>query len=115
MSKNFNLDYIAYNLARLSGVLFSRLPPEIYIWPGKIFGRTLFILDKKHRDIVYRNLRFVFHKEKSPQELNRIARFSFENLGKNLFEALALPRVNKDYIDKYLTIEGENFIEEALN
>ncbi|HDZ77040.1 MAG TPA: hypothetical protein ENH41_03045 [Candidatus Omnitrophica bacterium] len=114
MSKNFNLDYIAYNFARMSGVLFSRLAPEIYIWMGKIFGRMLFILDKKHRNIVYRNLRFVFHKDKSPQELNRIARLSFENLGKNLFETLALPRVNKEYIDKYLTFEGKNFIDEAL-
>ena len=114
MGKNLNLDYVICNFVRMCGVLFSRLPPKSYIWLGKIFGKTLFVLDKKHRDVVYRNLRFVFHKEKSPRQLNRIARLSFENLGKNLFETLALPRVNKAYIDKYLTIEGKNFIEEAL-
>lgn len=115
MSKISILDYIVYKLFGILGRIFCLIVPEVYVWLGKIFGRVMFYLDKKHRDIVQRNLRFVFHKEKTPRQIRKIAREAFENFGQNLFESLALGRVDSKYINKYVRIEGRHLIDEALN
>ncbi len=90
------------------------LAPPVYIWLGKMFGRIAFYLDKKHRDISYRNLRFVFRGEKTPRESLVVTQRMFENFGRNLFEAVALKKISKKYIEKYVEIEGRHFIDEAL-
>ena len=114
MNKNSIIDYLLYKLAVVSGNLFSRVNPEIYLGLGKFLGRMMFYLDKKHRNIVERNLRFVFCRNKAPSEIRRIAVCAFENFGQNICEAVALKRVDKQYIDKYVTIEGQHLIDEAL-
>lgn len=93
---------------------FSAIPAEIYVGLGKIFGFFMFYLDTKHKNTAYRNIRFVFHKEKASSEIRKITRQAFENFGQNLFEILALKKVDKEYIEKYIRIEGRPFIDEAL-
>lgn len=115
MSKNSILDYLVYKLARIAALAFSAIPAEIYVWLGKIFGFFMFYLDAKHKNIAYRNIRFVFHKEKASSEIKRIAKQAFENFGQNLFEILALKKIDKKYIEKYIRIEGRHFIDEALS
>lgn len=114
MKKNYILDFIAYKIARVLGVLFLVLSPGLYVALGGFFGKILFYFDAKHRNIVYRNLRFIFCSEKNPRQINKIAKQAFENFGRNLFETLALKRVNKEYINKYMQIEGTHFIDQAL-
>ncbi|MDP1853339.1 MAG: ELM1/GtrOC1 family putative glycosyltransferase [Candidatus Omnitrophota bacterium] len=115
MSKNSILDYLAYELARIAALVFLALPAEIYVWLGKIFGFFMFYIDAKHKNIAYRNIRFVFHEEKASCEIKRITKQAFENFGQNLFEILALKKVDKKYIEKYIRIEGRHFIDEALS
>lgn len=107
-------DYLGSKLVLFLGWLFMYLSPPVYIWLGKMFGRIAFYLDKKHRDITWRNLRFVFRGEKTPRESLVITQRMFENFGRNLFEAIALKKISKKYIEKYVEIEGRHFIDEAL-
>lgn len=115
MKKNYIADCLAVSLARILGRAFSFIPPRVYVGLGRAWGRLMFYLDRKHRDTCYRNIRFVFCREKAPRQLNRITREAFENLGQNLFEILALPRVNKDYLRRYIRIEGLDVSRRALS
>lgn len=115
MSKNSIYDYLACKIAQVLGAVFSILPPRVYVSLGGFFGWLIFYLDTKHRNIVLRNIRFVFHQELSFGEIEKIAIRAFENFGRNLFEVFALKRINKRYLDKYLRIEGRHFIDEALS
>lgn len=90
--------------------LLGRTPLAISLWFGKTLGRLGFYLDKKHREIVFNNLKTAFANEKSDSEMNLIAKKAFENLGMNFMEFFRLPRLKERDLNGYVECEGfENF------
>lgn len=87
-----------------------RIPLGICLWLGKVFGRLIFHLDKKHREIALKNLNAALGREKSPDELNAIAKKVFENMGMNFMEFFRLPWLKDLDLNGYVECEGlENF------
>ena len=60
------------------------------------------------------NLKTAFAREKSPEELKKITKESFEHLGQSLIEFLRLPLLNQSKFQEFLEIQGKEHIEEAL-
>src|SRR3989338_1706817 len=86
------------------------IPLSISLWIGRGLGRIGFYLDKKHREIALNNLKVYFGDEKTPDEINIVAKKVFENLGMNVVEFCRLPYLKKESLDKYIECEGfENF------
>ena len=82
------------------------IPLIVSLWLGRGLGRLGFYLDKKHREIVLNNLKTAFGQEKSPDEINLIAKKVFENLGMNLMEFFRLPWLKIEDLEGYVEPEG---------
>ena len=106
-------DYFLYFSVRFLEKVFAVFPLGLALFLGKAVGLLGYFFDRKHKRVAYRNLRIAFASEKSPSELKAILKKIYLNLGMNLIEVLIIPRIDKDYLDKYIKIQGEQFIEEA--
>ncbi len=88
---------------------------KISLWIGAHIGRLGFYLDKKHRQIVLNNLKTAFGQEKTPDEMNLIAKNVFENLGINFMEFCRLPWLKEQRLSGYVECEGFENLERAHN
>jgi len=95
--------------------LIGILPRRICLALGRVLGRTVYGLDKKHRNIALKNLQIAFGVEISDEEKGRIARRSFIHFGEALFEILKLPHLSSEKRGSLLDIEGEENVQTALH
>ena len=100
------LDYICALLIRALNIIFHILPIEVNLWLGRVAGVVVYHLNIERRMIGYANLKAAFCKEKSPRELNKIIKAVYVNFGQVFTEILSLTKVNKKYIEKYITLEN---------
>ena len=114
MKKDSFIDYATYILFRILGALIRSLPLECALFVGRIVGDIVYYTDCRHKAIAYANLKTVFAGERSPGELNRLSRRFYRHLGQSLIEIFLIPRIDKAYIEKYITIEGYEYIEQAF-
>ncbi|MGE5197677.1 MAG: ELM1/GtrOC1 family putative glycosyltransferase [Deltaproteobacteria bacterium] len=77
-------------------------------------GELLYLFDLKHKALVYANLKTVFGRKFSPQELKHLTKEFYRAFGQNLFEIFLIPAVDKKYIAKYIEIQGREFVDEAF-
>jgi len=80
---------------------------------GVILGWLAYILLEKHRRTAIENLTNSFPK-KTQREIRKIARSVFCNQGRNLFQLLSFNKFNASNIDKYVKIEGSQYLADAL-
>ena len=87
-------------------VAFSRLLPlRAKRRAGILAGRFLFAAVRKRREQALRSIDLAFGDSLSPEEKQRIARESLENLGIGAMEFSHIPRIGAN-IDRLITIEG---------
>jgi len=97
-----------------SVALVSRiLPWNVGIWFGGSLGWLSSYLLAKERKRAKANLTVAFGGEKSPQELARIMRGSFENLGKGLIEILNMTRLRREELESLVIFDGEDHLKRA--
>jgi len=93
-------------------LLFSTInliPLKLSIWFLESLGLVLYALDGRHRRIAKRNLAIAF-KNRGDEELSRVTRSVFRNLGRVVAEFSFIPRLNQQNVGRYVVIEGlENF------
>lgn len=91
--------------------LIGHLPLSLTIAIGKGIGRLAFYVDRRHRRIAIGNITTAFGKEKTYQEIVKMARGVFENLGMNLMEFCRLPWLRSEDLDGCVTHSGfENLV-----
>lgn len=102
------IEYIFYiALARLLNLI----PFSFSLKVGEFLGMLLFFVDKKHREIALTNLKRAFRNEKTEKEIFEIGRECYRNLGRSFVEFSRLLRDEREYIERYIEIEGvENYI-----
>ncbi|MDD4909774.1 MAG: ELM1/GtrOC1 family putative glycosyltransferase [Candidatus Omnitrophica bacterium] len=111
---NLSGDYFLYILLKsLSGV-FMLMPVGCAIFTGALLGRLGYYLDRRHRNAAYKNLRIAFASSKEPAELQRILKGCFVNICLSFVEMLRLPKVDKRYLERFVTIEGREYFEECF-
>jgi len=94
-----------------SGLL--RLPPDrVATGLGRILARLYFGLARSRRRILRENLAAAFP-EKSPAEIESIARECVDNFGSVLVDFLETPRLSREDLLRRVTLEGEQHFEEA--
>ena len=91
-----------------------RLPKQLIPVLGSGVGDVLYFSLRKRRRIARRNLQIAFGGEKPPDELARICRESFRNVGKTAIEFLRFRKLSFDNIWDEVTVEGEEHLTEAL-
>ena len=80
---------------------------------GRIGGRVLFLMSRDKRNLMSKELRLVLP-SKSCAEIREIIKRSFINYCLSELEVLLYPVMNREFILKYVRIEGKEHLDEAL-
>ncbi|MDD5432868.1 MAG: ELM1/GtrOC1 family putative glycosyltransferase [Candidatus Omnitrophica bacterium] len=115
MKKDSIVDYSSYILLRLLNPLVRALPLSWSLSLGKALGELLYIFDGKHRAKVYTNVKTAFGEKLSPKEIKAITRRFYFSFGQNIIELFLLPSIDKNYINKYVGMEGRDNITKAFS
>jgi len=87
------------------------------VWVVKFcgfLGRVGYRLVDAEREKAIKNLSVVYGEEKSPAEIERMAKKVFENIGKNAGDIFrGFPIDSMERLKKFTTIEGEQHLEKA--
>ncbi|MBI5491480.1 MAG: lysophospholipid acyltransferase family protein [Deltaproteobacteria bacterium] len=94
--------------------LLGHLPSFIYYPLSRGLGYLAYSMDKKRRRIVKENLDRAFGDKLDAAEKCRIAKEVYKNLAVMLIEFLRIPWLKKDRIDRFVTCEGLDHLEAAL-
>jgi KDO2-lipid IV(A) lauroyltransferase len=98
--------------SRIAGLFLSIMNAVPLKWRIIFFDfvfRFLYFLDDRHRRIARRNLTIAFP-EKDPNEIEKVVRLAFRNLGRVAAEFFIISRLKKENLHQYLIYEGlENF------
>ncbi|MFC1594384.1 ELM1/GtrOC1 family putative glycosyltransferase [Candidatus Omnitrophota bacterium] len=114
MKKDYVIDYLLLATFKALSLFCRALPMSIAIECGKVFGLLFYCFDTKHRHRAYANVRLAFCKTKTLRELRQITKTTFINFGISFVELLRLPLITQEYTEKYITIEGKEYIDEAM-
>jgi len=114
MSKDSIIDYLGCILIRLIGPIIRSLPLNLNLFLGRRLGELFYYFDLKRKAIVYANIKSAFAAKIPPQGLTHLTKEFFRSFGQDLIEILFIPLVDKAYINKYITLEGEGYIFESF-
>ncbi|NQV04501.1 MAG: hypothetical protein HQ532_03285, partial [Candidatus Omnitrophica bacterium] len=106
------IDFLGFITVKLVSVLFLVIPLRLALWVGRRMGDLAYFLNSKRRSIAYANLKSAFP-EKNAQEIKKILKAHYKNLGMSIVELLKLPVMGKRYLERYIRVEGLDRIKEA--
>jgi lauroyl/myristoyl acyltransferase len=91
-----------------------RLPEPVAGSLGVVFGLLYWRLDARRREALRANLRKVLGPSATPAELERVVRRGFVSYARYWAEAFQLERLNQAQILRRTTIQGREYIDQAL-
>ena len=94
--------------------LFRPMPRSVNLKLGMGLGWVLYFLAFGRRKLALKNLEMAFEGEKDVHEQRKIAHRSFQFLTTNVTEFFRYPSLTMDSVSRYVSIEGEDHIKEAL-
>lgn len=107
--------FFLYILLELSSIIILILPYRVTIFLAGFFGGIAYYILPKYRNIALDNLRLAFRGEKDDEELRRIAKNSFANLGITAVECINLRRFNKETVKQIIPGEDYRILKEVLS
>lgn len=105
-SRLFDSQEIVYRLIRSVFRAMGEMPFSWTARAGKLCGDLWWALDRQHRRIALENLQLAFGGEKSDQEIARLARQVFRNLGCIIFEVAWSTKVDLRQFRRRADITG---------
>lgn len=81
---------------------------------GKRLGELLYYFDTKHKSIAYSNIKTAFGARLLPYQISSLTKEFYRTFGQNLFEIFLIPLFDKEYINKYISFEGLDYITEGF-
>ncbi len=110
----FKAESLIYLIVRAFGFIISRLPMSAALALGRVIGIVGYYISSKHKSIAYSNLKVAFARSKKPSEIKYIVKRLFQNYGQNLVEIFHLPSIHKQGWEKFMKVEGQQHVQEAL-
>jgi KDO2-lipid IV(A) lauroyltransferase len=114
MKNSFLADYLGCILFRTLGPILRALPVESALFLGRRVGDCFYYVDLKHRARAYINIKFALGQKLSPRELSRLTKAFYQSFGQSIIEVFLIPSVDRNYIDKYIKLEGAEHVSDAL-
>ena len=108
------LDWLACTVVKLLSAGLCLARPEVAVWLGERFGLLAAWLQPKRVRIGLANLRAAFDGTLMPEQAGRVLRACYRQLGAGMVELLRLPVIDRAYVDRYVTIEGRDRLEQAV-
>jgi Kdo2-lipid IVA lauroyltransferase/acyltransferase len=104
-----SIQYGFYKLLSAGVCLF---PYSLLLAAGRQLGKLYYCIAAKQRKRALRQIQE--HLNLSPEAAERIIRRVFIKLSQTFLEVLYMPRLNKQSVSEYITIENRSYLEEAL-
>jgi KDO2-lipid IV(A) lauroyltransferase len=98
----------------LAGGFLRLIPRRAALFIGRFLGSMGFYFAAKRRRTALMNLDIAFGQDKTRKQKSRIARKSFEYLGRNAIEFFLTPFLEKEVIDGMVSFSGEHNLTAAL-
>lgn len=114
MKASFFSEYCLYAVVRGLGMGLRALPISWALACGRGAGTAASWLQPKRRALGLGNLKAAFGAERSPEELARINRRVFQNLGMSFVEVLWTPKIDVAYVDRWITVQGREHLDRAV-
>ncbi len=110
------MDKPLYFLARTVIAILQALPLTLVARIGRAGGFLFYLLDARHRKVALKNLQSCFGSEKSPAELQAIAKENFKRIGESFCCAAKTAGMTFEQLgDRIQFIGGENFLPDPKN
>ena len=103
---------MVYKLLMFLSWVSCRTPYSWLLAAGKGLGILYYKLIKKQRNLAIKQMRESL--KISQEEAEKLVRESFINMGRNFFEVLYMPALNKDNFKKHIEIDHLERMEAAL-
>lgn len=110
MKQNLIADYLSCILFRGLSFFTSIVPLSFSLFLGRRLGDLIYLFDRRHRLIAYANIRKTVADKFEPASSAKITRKAYQAFGQNIIEISFIPRINKQYLEKYIHIENKDNI-----
>jgi KDO2-lipid IV(A) lauroyltransferase len=107
-------NHLGYLFFRLWVTGVNCLPLESVPSYGERLGTLALSLMRKRKKIALGNLNLALGKEKSPEEVERICRNSFKNIGKDMLEISSCLKFEEGYLKTLVKLEGKEHLDDTL-
>ncbi len=87
------------------------IPVEWALFCGRRIGDVLCSVDGRHKAIVYANIKTALGADLEFSRVKEIVRDFYRAFGQNFIEIFLIPKVDREYLKRYITIEGSEHIE----
>ncbi|MFH0826388.1 MAG: ELM1/GtrOC1 family putative glycosyltransferase [Candidatus Omnitrophota bacterium] len=115
MNKDSVIDSLSCILFKGLGFFIRFLPVRLSLFLGRRLGDFLYCFDLRHRSIAYAHIKKALGHRLNCHQILRLTRDFYQSFGQNLMEIFFIPFLNKAYINKYVQLEGREFIREAFS
>lgn len=106
-------NWFLYRLISSIISLLNFLPRNVAITVGGIWGQLAFLVIRDARRRTLSNLSMAFGEKINEKELTRLGRKIFQNLGKNVADAVRLKKMTWEDVEKITEIEGLEHLDRA--
>jgi KDO2-lipid IV(A) lauroyltransferase len=100
------MNVILYWLGRALIAFIQLVPLTGVAWLGRTGGGLAYHLDGRHRRVVLNNLTSIFKPEKTPAEIDAIARETFKRIGENYLSAVKTAAMSLDALRPHVEFTG---------
>jgi KDO2-lipid IV(A) lauroyltransferase len=107
--------YVLFLLLNLIQIIIYIIPYKLAVNIGTGLGSIAYLILPKYRGLTIQNLHMAFEGEKDEDEILKIARDVFRNLGRTAAEYMSLRKLSKEEIKRYSQDEVFEPIREALS
>ncbi len=114
MKQNLIADYLSCALFKAASFFAYFLPLTWSLFIGRRLGDLIYFFDARHRVIAYANIRKAGITKGDCASCVKIIRKAYQAFGQNLIEISFIPRINKQYLEKYIHIENRDYIDAAF-
>jgi len=77
-------------------------------------GDLIYFFDRKHRAIACASISKAVVEDGDYKTAKRLTRRAYRAFGQNLIEISFIPRINKEYLEKYINIENLDYVDAAF-
>lgn len=92
----------------------ARIPQKYIVNAGRILGLIAYVLDRRHRRIVKRNLRFT-HPDWPRDRIRELSKEVFQHLGTTVLEFCQQARFSREDILRRVRVKGRENLSTAIN
>lgn len=108
------IDFILSLIVRFQGLIIRSLPLRFGLFiGGKIGGLGYYLAGRKRNVLAYENIKAALGDKLTPQQMKRILKNLYRNLGEGFVELLWMPKMDKKYLDKNIEVVGKEHLIQA--